>query len=82
LIPASSHGTNPSSAHLAGMQGVGVACGKNGNIDLSDPRGKAEKAGDNLSCILVTYPCPHPGCEKKISEERGVVDQFGGDVYL
>lgn len=33
LIPASAHGTNPASAHMAGMQVVVVACDKNGNID-------------------------------------------------
>ncbi|MGU0159906.1 hypothetical protein ACVXHB_01410 [Escherichia coli] len=28
LIPASAHGTNPASAHMAGMQVVVVACDK------------------------------------------------------
>ncbi|XNM79455.1 hypothetical protein ACLK1U_16390 [Escherichia coli] len=47
----------PLSAHMAGMQVVVVACDKNGNIDLTDLRAKAEQAGDNL-CIMVTYPLP------------------------
>ncbi len=34
---------------------------KNGNIDLTDLRAKAEQAGDNLSCIMVTYPSTHGG---------------------
>lgn len=62
LIPASAHGTNPASAHMAGMQVVVVACDKNGNIDLTDLRAKAEQAGDNLSCIMVTYPSTHGVC--------------------
>lgn len=42
LILASAHGTNPASAHMSGMQVVVVACDKNGNIDLTDLRAKAE----------------------------------------
>ncbi|MFO6484092.1 hypothetical protein ACLBR5_08405 [Escherichia coli] len=58
LIPASAHGTNPASAHMAGMQVVVVACDKNGNIDLTDLRAKAEQAGDNLPVVgdLSFYP--------------------------
>ncbi|MCS5960026.1 hypothetical protein LNP74_07340 [Klebsiella pneumoniae subsp. pneumoniae] len=59
LIPSSAHGTNPASAQMAGMQVVVVACDKNGNIDLADLREKAEQAGANLSCIMVTYPSTH-----------------------
>ncbi|XNM49875.1 hypothetical protein ACLK2D_15195 [Escherichia coli] len=37
---------------------VVVACDKNGNIDLTDLRAKAEQAGDNLSLprALSFYP--------------------------
>ncbi|STJ58965.1 glycine dehydrogenase [Escherichia coli] len=82
LIPASAHGTNPASAHMAGMQVVVVACDKNGNIDLTDLRAKAEQAGDNLSCIMVTYPSTHGVYEETIREVCEVVHQFGGQVYL
>lgn len=82
LIPASAHGTNPASAHMAGMQVVVVACDKNGNIDLADLRAKAEQAGDNLSCIMVTYPSTHGVYEETIREVCEVVHQFGGQVYL
>src|SRR6476659_3867631 len=34
LIPASAHGTNPASAHMAGMEVVVVGCDSSGNIDL------------------------------------------------
>jgi glycine dehydrogenase len=66
LIPSSAHGTNPASAQMAGMQVVVVACDKNGNIDLADLRAKAEQAGENLSCIMVTYPSP-TACTKRPS---------------
>lgn len=80
LIPASAHGTNPASAQMAGMQVVVVACDKNGNIDLADLRAKAEQAGDNLSCIMVTYPSTHGVYEETIREVCEIVHQFGGRI--
>ncbi|MBO0223193.1 hypothetical protein J0689_28335, partial [Vibrio parahaemolyticus] len=41
LIPASAHGTNPASAHMAGMEVVVVRCDDEGNIDLVDLRQQA-----------------------------------------
>lgn len=67
---------------MAGMQVVVVACDKNGNIDLADLREKAEQAGANLSCIMVTYPSTHGVYEETIREVCEIVHQFGGQVYL
>lgn len=82
LIPSSAHGTNPASAQMAGMSVVVVACDKQGNIDLHDLRQKAEEAGDELSCIMVTYPSTHGVYEETIREVCQIVHQFGGQVYL
>lgn len=82
LIPSSAHGTNPASAQMAGMDIVVVDCDKQGNIDLGDLRIKAEKAGDQLSCIMVTYPSTHGVYEETIREVCQIVHQFGGQVYL
>ncbi|WP_410013599.1 aminomethyl-transferring glycine dehydrogenase [Sodalis sp. C49] len=82
LIPSSAHGTNPASAQMAGMSVTVVACDKNGNIDLHDLRRKAEQAGDQLSCIMVTYPSTHGVYEETIREVCQIVHQFGGQVYL
>lgn len=82
LIPASAHGTNPASAQMASMQVVVVACDKQGNIDLTDLRAKAEQAGDRLSCIMVTYPSTHGVYEETIREVCEIVHQYGGQVYL
>ncbi|NDJ56462.1 aminomethyl-transferring glycine dehydrogenase [Enterobacteriaceae bacterium 4M9] len=82
LIPSSAHGTNPASAQMAGMQVVVVACDKDGNIDLADLRAKAEQAGSQLSCIMVTYPSTHGVYEETIREACEVVHEFGGQVYL
>ncbi|EMU6157414.1 aminomethyl-transferring glycine dehydrogenase [Yersinia enterocolitica] len=82
LIPSSAHGTNPASAQMAGMSVVVVACDKQGNIDLHDLRQKAAEAGDELSCIMVTYPSTHGVYEETIREVCQIVHQFGGQVYL
>ncbi len=82
LIPSSAHGTNPASAQMASMTVVVVACDKQGNIDLSDLREKAAKAGDELSCIMVTYPSTHGVYEETIREVCQIVHQYGGQVYL
>ncbi len=82
LIPSSAHGTNPASAQMAGMQVVVVACDKDGNIDLGDLRAKAEQAGSQLSCIMVTYPSTHGVYEETIRGACNVVHEFGGQVYL
>ncbi|AXF76805.1 aminomethyl-transferring glycine dehydrogenase [Erwinia tracheiphila] len=82
LIPSSAHGTNPASAQMAGMAVVVVACDKQGNIDLHDLREKAEKAGEALSCIMVTYPSTHGVYEETIREVCQIVHQYGGQVYL
>ncbi|PLR31266.1 glycine dehydrogenase (aminomethyl-transferring) [Chimaeribacter californicus] len=82
LIPSSAHGTNPASAQMAGMDVVVVACDKQGNIDLNDLREKAARAGDQLSCIMVTYPSTHGVYEETIREVCQIVHQYGGQVYL
>ncbi|HDL7147519.1 TPA: aminomethyl-transferring glycine dehydrogenase [Yersinia enterocolitica] len=82
LIPSSAHGTNPASAQMAGMSVVVVACDKQGNIDLHDLRQKVGEAGDELSCIMVTYPSTHGVYEETIREVCQIVHQFGGQVYL
>ncbi|WP_315708439.1 aminomethyl-transferring glycine dehydrogenase [Brenneria uluponensis] len=82
LIPSSAHGTNPASAHMAGMDVVVVACDKQGNIDLHDLREKAQQADDHLACIMVTYPSTHGVYEETIREVCQIVHQYGGQVYL
>jgi len=82
LIPSSAHGTNPASAQMAGMEVVVVACDKQGNIDLGDLREKAAQAGEQLSCIMVTYPSTHGVYEETIREVCQIVHQYGGQVYL
>lgn len=82
LIPSSAHGTNPASANMVSLKVVVVDCDKSGNIDLNDLRAKAAEAGDNLSCIMVTYPSTHGVYEETIKEVCDIVHQYGGQVYM
>jgi glycine dehydrogenase len=82
LIPTSAHGTNPASAVMAGMKVVPINCDDDGNIDVADLKGKAEKHAANLSAIMVTYPSTHGVFENTIAQINEIVHANGGQVYL
>jgi glycine dehydrogenase len=82
LIPSSAHGTNPASAHMAGMKVVVVACDAMGNVDLADLREKAAAHAANLAAIMVTYPSTHGVFEGGIRELCEIVHAHGGQVYV
>ncbi|MBS0569058.1 MAG: aminomethyl-transferring glycine dehydrogenase [Proteobacteria bacterium] len=81
LIPESAHGTNPASAHLCGMTVVVTKCDANGNVEVEDIRAKAEKYGDRLAAIMMTYPSTHGVFEEDVVEICKIVHQHGGQVY-
>jgi len=82
LIPASAHGTNPASAHMAGMQVVVVACDALGNVDLADLRAKAGQYSRELAAIMLTYPSTHGVFEPGVVEICAIVHEHGGQVYI
>jgi glycine dehydrogenase len=82
LIPSSAHGTNPASAAMAGLKVVVVGCDRDGNVDLSDLRAKAEKHADRLAGLMITYPSTHGVFEAAIRDICLVVHQHGGQVYM
>jgi glycine dehydrogenase len=82
LIPSSAHGTNPASAHMAGMDVVVVACDSRGDVDVADLRAKAAQHGKNLAAIMITYPSTHGVFEEHIGEICEIVHAHGGQVYL
>jgi glycine dehydrogenase len=82
LIPSSAHGTNPASAHMAGMEVVVVACDARGDVDVDDLRAKAEQHAKDLAAIMITYPSTHGVFEEHIGEICDIVHRHGGQVYL
>jgi len=82
LIPQSAHGTNPASAVMCGMKVVAVACDEMGNVDVEDLKAKAQKHGNELAALMVTYPSTHGVFEEQIREICEVVHTHGGQVYM
>ena len=82
LIPASAHGTNPASAHMAGLRVVVVDCDAHGNVDLSDLRAKSREHARELAAIMVTYPSTHGVFEEGMREICEIVHAHGGQVYV
>ncbi|MDB5295046.1 MAG: hypothetical protein JWO31_1029, partial [Phycisphaerales bacterium] len=82
LIPVSAHGTNPSSAVVAGMKVVIVACDADGNVELADLKAKAEQHAANLSALMITYPSTHGVFEEDVKAICATVHAAGGQVYM
>ncbi len=82
LIPSSAHGTNPASAHMAGLKVVVVGSDAKGNVDLADLKAKAEQHKDNLAALMITYPSTHGVFEEAIVKICQVIHDNGGQVYM
>ncbi|MFV3325888.1 aminomethyl-transferring glycine dehydrogenase [Pseudomonas sp. NY15372] len=82
LIPSSAHGTNPATAHMAGMRVVVTACDARGNVDVEDLRAKAIEHRDRLAAIMITYPSTHGVFEEAIGEICAIIHDNGGQVYI
>ncbi|AIY41772.1 Glycine dehydrogenase [decarboxylating] (glycine cleavage system P protein) [Collimonas arenae] len=82
LIPSSAHGTNPATAHMAGMQVVVVQCDEQGNVNVGDLRAKADQHAGDLAALMITYPSTHGVFEEAIGEICEIVHAHGGQVYI
>ncbi|MBN2740635.1 MAG: aminomethyl-transferring glycine dehydrogenase [Rhodobacteraceae bacterium] len=82
LIPMSAHGTNPASAHMAGMKVVVVNSAPNGDVDLEDFEAKAKAAGANLAACMITYPSTHGVFEETVKRVCEITHEHGGQVYI
>lgn len=82
LIPSSAHGTNPASAQMVGMKVVVTKCDEKGNVDLGDLKDKIEQHGNNIACIMVTYPSTHGVFEEGITELCEMIHAVGAQVYI
>jgi glycine dehydrogenase len=82
LIPFSAHGTNPASAHLAGLQVAVVACDARGNVDVGDLKARLAQSGKRVAALMLTYPSTHGVFEEAVREICDLVHAAGGQVYL
>ncbi|WP_413154393.1 aminomethyl-transferring glycine dehydrogenase [Bartonella sp. cb54] len=82
LIPASAHGTNPASAHMAGMKVVVVKCLSDGDVDIDDLKMKAQLHKEHLAALMITYPSTHGVYEESIKDICSIIHENGGQVYF
>jgi len=82
LIPVSAHGTNASSAVIAGFRCVAVKCDERGNIDVADLRQRTTEYRDQLGALMITYPSTHGVFEESVREICSVIHEAGGQVYM
>ncbi|MEO8121717.1 MAG: aminomethyl-transferring glycine dehydrogenase, partial [Rhodoferax sp.] len=82
LIPASAHGTNPASAHMAGLTVVVTACDAQGNVDIADLQAKCKQYSKHLAAVMITYPSTHGVFETSVKELCALVHSHGGRVYV
>ena len=82
LIPESAHGTNPASAHMAGMQVVVVKCDALGNVDLADLEAKCQQHAQRLAAVMITYPSTYGVFETRVKDLCALVHRHGGRVYV
>ncbi len=78
IVPDSAHGTNPSSAFVAGLEIVEIASKKDGTIDL-----EALKAvlSDEVAGFMLTNPSTLGLFESNIKEVADLVHAAGGLLY-
>ena len=77
-IPDSAHGTNPSSASMAGFDVVTLPSDRAGNVDLEALH---ELAGPDLAGVMITLPSTLGIFDTNIVEVCRVVHEAGGLVY-
>ncbi|XP_015783545.1 glycine dehydrogenase (decarboxylating), mitochondrial [Tetranychus urticae] len=83
LIPISAHGTNPASAQMAGMKVKTINVNKDGSIDIAHLKDKLDRYGNNVACMMITYPSTFGVFEEQIVEIIELVHKCGSaQVYL
>ena len=82
LIPSSAHGTNPASAHMAGMEVVVVGCDASGNVDVTDLERQAALHSGRLAALMLTYPSTHGVFEEGIARACEIAHRHGAQVYV
>ncbi len=78
IVPDSAHGTNPSSAQVAGLEIVEIKSNKLGHVDL-----EALKAvlNDEVAGLMLTNPSTLGLFEQNIKEIADLVHEAGGLLY-
>lgn len=79
LIPDSAHGTNPSSAAIAGFQTISIKSTPDGRVDIKDLE---EKCNDEVAGFMLTNPNTIGVFENQIVEIGKLIHGCGGLMYM
>lgn len=79
LIPDSAHGTNPSSAKMAGFDVLEVASNDRGNVDIDALKAMMD---DDVAGLMLTNPNTLGLFEEDILEISNIVHDGGGLLYF
>jgi len=78
LAPDTSHGTNPATVTMAGLEVVKVATNPEGGVDLEDLRAKADA---DVACLMLTNPNTLGLFDPNIAEIAAIVHGVGATLY-
>ena len=78
IVPDSAHGTNPASAHVAGLEIVEVKSRPDGLVDVEALK---PLLGPDIAGIMMTNPNTLGLFEREIGEIAGLVHACGGLLY-
>ncbi|MGX8795644.1 aminomethyl-transferring glycine dehydrogenase subunit GcvPB [Fusibacter sp. JL298sf-3] len=78
IVPDSAHGTNPSSAHVAGFDVVEVKSAPDGSVDLDSLK---SVLSDEIAGLMLTNPSTLGLFERNIVEISKLVHEAGGLLY-
>ncbi len=78
IVPDSAHGTNPSSASMAGFRVIEIPTGKDGNVDLEALRASI---GNSTAGLMITNPSTLGLFEENILEIASLIHSVDGLLY-
>jgi glycine dehydrogenase subunit 2 len=78
LTPDTSHGTNPATVTMAGLEVVKLATNEHGGVDIDDLRSKVD--GD-VACLMLTNPNTLGMFDANIVEIAEIVHGVGATLY-
>jgi glycine dehydrogenase subunit 2 len=78
IVPDSSHGTNPATTNMAGLEVIEVPSDERGNVDLEALR---SVCGDAVCGLMLTNPNTLGLFEEQLMEVIALIHDCGGLVY-
>ncbi len=78
LVPDSAHGTNPSSAYIAGFDVIEIPSNSSGTVDLVELK---KQLGTDIAGLMLTNPNTLGLFEKDIVEIAKMIHGIGGLLY-